>query len=60
MSHSWKEDELLLSIPVQSGEEIVAVPVNDLTDDLVDDIITTLAQEIAPLKIWLGFAVSCY
>jgi RNA polymerase-associated protein CTR9 len=45
-----------LSIPIRSSKEVVRVPLHQLPED-VDDILHILAGELAPLDLWLNFAV---
>ena len=47
-----------LLIPVRASDENVEVFTDELPDD-ADDILAILQAEIAPLDIWLKFAV-CY
>ncbi|CAI5725857.1 hypothetical protein KXD40_002028 [Peronospora effusa] len=48
-----------LLIPVKNSEQAVQVYVDELPDD-VNDIIDILRAEVAPLDIWLQFAVEYY
>jgi hypothetical protein len=52
------DDDLLLLIPIQGADEFVRVSIADLNEELTDDVIAILAAEVAPLKLWLSFAVS--
>ena len=45
-----------LLIPVKNSEQAVEVFVDELPDD-VNDIIDILRAEVAPLDVWLQFAV---
>jgi len=46
-----------IEIPVRGSENlVVGVPTNDLPDD-ADDILDILKGELAPLQLWLKFAV---
>ena len=46
-------------IPVQNSEEVVEVPVDELPED-ENDVIDILQAEVAPLDLWLRFAVEYY
>lgn len=46
-------------IPVRDSEEVVRVERDQLPDD-VTDIIDILKAELAPLSIWLEFAIEYY
>lgn len=46
-------------IPVQNSEEVVEVPVDELPED-ENDVIDILQAELAPLELWLRFAVEYY
>lgn len=46
-----------LFIPIHKSEEVVEVKLNELPDDS-SDILNILGAEIAPLDLWLKFAVS--
>ena len=46
-------------IPVQGSEEVVEVQINELPDD-ANDVIDILQAEVAPLDLWLRFAVEYY
>lgn len=46
-------------IPVQGSEEVVEVQVSELPDD-ANDIVDILQAEMAPLDLWLKFAVEYY
>ncbi|TDH65202.1 uncharacterized protein CCR75_001522 [Bremia lactucae] len=48
-----------LLIPVKNSEQAVEVFVDELPDD-VNDIIDILRAEVAPLTVWLQFAVEYY
>ncbi|CAI5712020.1 unnamed protein product [Hyaloperonospora brassicae] len=48
-----------LLIPVKNSEQAVEVFVDELPDD-VNDIIDILRAEVAPLDVWLQFAVEYY
>ena len=48
-------DSKCLYIPVRNSDEMVEVSVDDLPDE--EDIIDILKAELAPLDIWLNFAV---
>ena len=50
------EDSILIPIRTSAGQEVVEVPVSQLPED-VDQIIGILQAEIAPLDIWIRFAV---
>ncbi len=45
-----------LLIPVQGSEESVEVFIDELPED-AEDIVAILQAELAPLDIWLKFAV---
>ena len=46
-------------IPVHNSEEVVEVDVNELPED-ENEIIDILQGELAPLDLWLRFAVEYY
>jgi len=46
-------------IPVQGSEEVVEVHVDELPED-VNDVLDILQAEMAPLNLWLRFAVEYY
>ena len=48
-------DEKNLYVPVQSRDEVVAVPVTDLPEDPTE-ILDVLHAELPPLGVWLEFA----
>ncbi|CAH0517019.1 unnamed protein product [Peronospora belbahrii] len=52
-------DQRALLIPVKNSEQAVEVFVDELPDD-VNDIIDILRAEVAPLDVWLQFAVEYY
>lgn len=52
-------DPTKILIPVQDSNDVVEVLVSELPDE-VEDVIDTLANEQAPLNLWLRFAVEYY
>ena len=52
------DDEVIFLIPIRDGFEFVRVSVaHDIKDEQCEDIVSILAQETAPLKLWLAIAV---
>lgn len=58
MFGDWSRSQMRpsLLIPVRASDENVEVFVDELPED-ADDIMAILQAEIAPLDIWLKFAV---
>lgn len=54
--HSTMSNRPSLLIPVRGSDENVEVFIDELPED-ADDILAILQAEIAPLDIWLKFAV---
>ncbi|KAL3673573.1 hypothetical protein V7S43_001277 [Phytophthora oleae] len=54
-----QSNQRALLIPVKNSEQAVEVFVDELPDD-VNDIIDILRAEVAPLDVWLQFAVEYY
>ena len=59
------EADRSIAIPIRGSEEIVEVFVDDLPDDPTNEegglsLIDVLRAEIAPLNIWLEFAIEYY
>ena len=52
------EDKTIL-IPIRNSEESVEVPVSELPDD-TEEITKVLQDELAPIEVWLRFAVEYY
>ncbi|CEG49164.1 TPR-containing nuclear phosphoprotein that regulates K() uptake [Plasmopara halstedii] len=59
MSDEELSNHRALLIPVKNSEQAVEVFVDELPDD-VNDIIDILRAEVAPLDVWLQFAVEYY
>lgn len=53
-----EENEHSILIPVRESDQWVEVFVDELPED-VNDIIDILRAELAPLSVWLRFAVRC-
>ena len=51
------QDEGCIRIPVRGAHQTVEVYIDDLPSDF-NDVVDVLKAEIAPLDIWLRFAVS--
>lgn len=54
-----KKKKMALFIPISKSEEVVEVRLNELPEDATD-ILDILKAELAPLDLWLKFAVCFY
>ena len=53
------QDPNKILIPVRNSDDLVEVLVSELPED-VEDVIEILVAEVAPLELWLRFAVEYY